>query len=70
MKKVVLTVLGVLLVLFGLAQGLQLAGLIGTKTFSLPGLAFTLLGLALGAACFKKAFQKPEEKMAEDAQGE
>ena len=57
MKKLAFTILGILLVLFGIAQGLQLLGLIGTKTFSLPGIAFTILGLALGAACFKKAFK-------------
>jgi hypothetical protein len=58
MKKVALSVLGGLLILFGIAQVLQLAGLIGTKTFSLPGVAFAVLGLALGTGCFKKAFAK------------
>jgi hypothetical protein len=57
MKKIVFAILGILLILFGIAQGLQLMGLIGTKTFSLAGIAFTILGFALGAACFKKCLK-------------
>ena len=56
-KKIILTVLGVLLGVFGIAQALQLMGLIGTKQFSIAGVAFTILGLALAASCFKKAFK-------------
>jgi hypothetical protein len=56
-KKLVFSILGILLVLFGIAQGLQLLGLVGTGLFSLPGIAFTVLGIALGAACFKKALK-------------
>ena len=53
--KILWIVLGVLCILFGAAQALQFMGLIGTKTASLPGAAFILLGFVLGAACFKKA---------------
>jgi uncharacterized integral membrane protein len=59
MKRIILVVLGVLLTLFGIAQALQLAGLIGTRTFSIAGVGLALLGFALGAVCFKKAFLKP-----------
>lgn len=58
--KSIWIVLGVLLVLFGLAQVLQFAGLIGTKQASLPGIVFIVLGFALGAGCFKKAFASPK----------
>jgi len=53
--KTVWIIGGVLCIFFGIAQLLQLLGLIGTKAFSLPGVAFVILGFALGAACFKKA---------------
>ena len=66
MKKIGLSVLGGLLILFGIAQGLQLIGLIGTKHVSLPGIAFTVLGFALGAASLQKAFKK-SSKNAEDS---
>lgn len=55
MKKITLMVLGILLGIFGIAQGLQLMGIIGTKDFSIAGVAFTILGFALAAGCFKKA---------------
>ena len=57
MKKLTLVVLGILLGIFGIAQGLQLMGAVGTKDFSIAGVAFTILGLALAAGCFKKAFK-------------
>lgn len=54
--KAVWIIFGILCIVFAVAQVLQAAGLIGTKTFSLPGVAFIVLGFALGAGCFKKAF--------------
>ncbi|MCL1887662.1 MAG: hypothetical protein FWF96_02170 [Kiritimatiellaeota bacterium] len=54
MKKIIFFILGILLCLFGFAQVLQLAGLIGTKMFTISGVGFAILGFALGAACFKK----------------
>ena len=61
MGKIILIILGILLIFFGIAQVLQLMGLIGTKTFSMPGIAFAVLGFALGAACFKKVFKNTTE---------
>jgi len=58
--KITMIILGVLCGLFGLAQGLQLIGLIGTKTASIPGVGLTILGLAGAAVCFKKAFKREE----------
>jgi len=55
MKKAAFIILGILLCLFGFAQVLQLLGLIGTKTFSLAGIAAALIGFTLGAICFKQA---------------
>lgn len=57
MKKIGLIVLGVLLVGFGVAQVLQLMGLIGAKSFSIPGVSFAILGLVFGFVCFQKARQ-------------
>lgn len=57
MKKIAFITLGVILLLFGIAQTLQLIGLIGTKTFSFAGVGLAILGLALGAGCFKKALK-------------
>lgn len=54
--KAVWIVFGILCFVFAVAQVLQAAGLIGTKSFSLPGAALILLGFALSAGCFKKAF--------------
>ena len=54
--KAVWIAFGILCFAFAVGQVLQAAGLIGTKTFSLPGAALILLGFALSAGCFKKAF--------------
>lgn len=56
--KIVWIAAGALCVLFALAQVLQLMGLIGTKSFSLVGVILVVLGFALGAGCFKKAFSE------------
>lgn len=58
MKKVGLIVLGVLLGLFGFAQVLQLAGVIGTKTFSMAGVVGAVAGLGFSYVCLQKAFEK------------
>ena len=57
MEKTGFIIGGLLLCVFGFAQGLQILGLFGSKTFSIAGLALTVLGLALGLACFQKAFR-------------
>jgi uncharacterized integral membrane protein len=54
--KIIWIIGGVLCLFFAVAQILQLAGLIGTKTFTIPGVIFVVLGIALSAGCFKKAF--------------
>lgn len=59
--KVFWIVLGVLLIAFGAGQVLQLLGFIGTKSFGLPGIAFTIMGFALGVGCFKKALGSPSK---------
>jgi uncharacterized membrane protein YuzA (DUF378 family) len=56
--KVVMIILGVLAGLFGVAQLLQLLGVFGAG-FTIPGIAFTVLGFAVSAACFQKAFAQP-----------
>jgi uncharacterized membrane protein YuzA (DUF378 family) len=55
--KIVWIIGGTLAGLFGLAQLLQLLGVFGVG-FSIPGIAFTALGLAGAIVCFKKAFAK------------
>jgi hypothetical protein len=52
---------GILLGLFGLAQLLQLCGLIGIG-FTLAGVGFTILGLVGSFACFQKAFAKSPDQ--------
>ena len=60
--KAVWIVFGILCFVFAVAQILQAAGLIGTKTLSLPGIAFIILGFALSAGCFKKAFEPADKE--------
>lgn len=57
--KIVLMIIGVLAGLFAVAQFLQLLGVIGIG-FSLPGIAFTILGGAISFACFRKALSPPK----------
>lgn len=54
--KAVWIIVGLLCFAFAIAQLMQAMGLIGTKSFSIAGVALILLGIALGAACIKKAF--------------
>ena len=49
---------GVLFALFGIAQLLQLLGLIGVG-FSIARVGFTILGFVLSFLCFKRAFATP-----------
>lgn len=56
MKKLFFTILGLLCGLFGVAQILQMMGLIGTKQFHIAGVALTALGFALSLKCFQKVF--------------
>ena len=62
--KIVWIILGLLCFAFAIAQFLQAMGLIGTKSFSIAGVALILLGVALGAGCFKKAFTPAGQKEA------
>ena len=51
---------GVLCGLFGVAQLLQLLGLIGVG-FSIAGIGLTILGGVGSFLCFKKAFAPPNQ---------
>ncbi|MCG8508054.1 MAG: hypothetical protein MI741_02390 [Rhodospirillales bacterium] len=57
--KILLIVIGVLAGLFAVAQFLQLLGVFGVG-FSIPGVAFTILGGVIAFLCLKKAFAPPK----------
>ena len=58
MIKIIFLILGVLLVLFGIHQALQLVGLIGGPGFTVWGLVLAILGFVLGGACLGRAKMK------------
>ena len=59
--KALLILCGCLAALFTVAQLLQLLGVFGVGP-SIPGIGFTILGLAATIACFKKALRKGKRR--------
>ena len=61
--KILLIVVGVLAGVFAILQLLQLLGIFGGDASAyniIPGIALTILGVAISLACFKRAFGPPK----------